>query len=234
MKAGAHHGRWRSAIGGTLVATLLAISLTACEEEVVASREKPVRPVVSMVIGDAERMRTDTYPGRAKAIREVNIGFEVSGKILERLIDVGDVVVKGDLLAVVEPDRYIAEVKRYEGEKAALAATLANVATHLKRQKILFKKGHVAQARVDNAVMSVRAVKAKMRAIQAAIDGANVTLSYTHLKAPFSGTIAQVFVENFQNVAGREVARQSGGGAICVPGELPRHYPDLRYCGLSQ
>ena len=204
MKAGAHHGKWRTVIGGTLVVTLVAISLTACEEEVVASREKPIRPVVSMVIGDTERMRTDTYPGRAKAIREVNIGFEVSGKVLERRIDVGDVVKKGDLLAVVEPERYIAEVKRYEGEKAVLAATLANAATILKRQNFLFKKGHVAQAHVDNAVMAVRAVKAKMRAIQAAIDGANVTLSYTHLKAPFAGTIAQVFVENFQNVVAKQ------------------------------
>lgn len=204
MKVDANHRKWRAVLASTLAATLVAISVIGCEEEDVASREEPIRPVVSMVIGDVERLRTDTYPGRAKAIREVNTGFEVSGKVIERHVNVGDVVKEGDLLAVVEPDRYNAEVKRFEGEKAALDATLTNAVTHLKRQKYLLEKGHVSQARVDNAVMAVRAAKAKIRAVQAAIDGANVTLAYTQLKAPFAGTVSQVFVENFENVVAKQ------------------------------
>ena len=65
---------------------LSALFLAGCEEEAVP--EIPVRPVISMMIGDVERFRNDTYPGRAKATQEVNVSFEVSGKMVERRVDV--------------------------------------------------------------------------------------------------------------------------------------------------
>jgi len=196
--------RNRSANLPVLAASVTVLLLAACQDQEKATIKEVVRPVVTMVVADAERMRTDVYPGRAKATREVNIGFEVPGKLLERSVDVGDTVKEGDILGTLEPDRYDADVKRFEGEKAALDATLTNAVTELKRREYLLKKGHVAQARVDNQIMIVRAAKAKIRAVQAVIDRANVDLSYTVLKAPFAGTISNVFVESFQNVLAKQ------------------------------
>ena len=176
--------------------------LSGCEEK--APPEKPIRPVISMVVGDVERIRTDVYPGRAKATQEVNISFEVSGKMIERRVNVGDSVKTGDVLAVLEPDRFEAEVKRLTAERTAALAQLENAEKQLARQEELLLKGFTPQARVDERRAAERAARAKAASIRAAIDRAELDLSHTTVTAPFDGTVSETFVENFQNVVAKQ------------------------------
>ncbi len=130
-----------------------------------------------MVIGDVERFRLDTYPGRAQATQEVNIAFEVSGKMVERRADVGSPVKLGDVLAVLEPDRYEAEVKRIKAERSAALAETENADKQLARQETLLAKGFSPQARVDELRAAARAARAKAAALRAALDRAELDLS---------------------------------------------------------
>lgn len=93
------------------VAVAATLVLSGCDEQE-AAPEIPIRPVISMVIGDVERFRTDVYPGRAEATQEVNISFQVSGRMVERPVDVGTSVAAGDVLAVLDPSLFEAEVRR--------------------------------------------------------------------------------------------------------------------------
>ncbi|MDH3580637.1 MAG: efflux RND transporter periplasmic adaptor subunit [Hyphomicrobiales bacterium] len=179
-----------------------ALFLAGCEEKV--APEKPIRPVVSMVVGDIERIRTDVYPGRAKATQEVNISFEVSGKMTERRVNVGDSVKRGDVLAVLEPDRYKAEVNRLKAERTAALAQLENAEKQLARQEELLLKGFTPKARVDERRAAERSARAKAASIRAAIDSAELDLSHTTVTAPFDGTASETFVENFQNVVAKQ------------------------------
>lgn len=61
-----------------------------------------------MVAGDVERFRTHSYPGRGKAMREINVSFEVSGRLITRPVDVGVVVRSGETLGAIDPDPYMA------------------------------------------------------------------------------------------------------------------------------
>ena len=83
---------------------VLAASLFGCRPPA----EKPVviRPVRAMKIADTEDLEARWFPGRAQATQEVNIAFEVAGRIIERPVDVGDRVEEGDMLARLDPSDF--------------------------------------------------------------------------------------------------------------------------------
>ncbi len=188
-----------------LLAVLSVFLLSGClEEEDSETTAQPLRPVLSMVVGDVERFRTDSYPGRAKAVREVNVSFEVSGRMITRPVDVGTIVRAGDILGTLDPDPYMARIRAIEGERTALEAALSNAQTELRRRETLLKRDFVSQANVDDQTMVVRAAKAKIDATDGLLDAARLDLGYTQLTAPFDGIISEVFADNFQNVVAKQ------------------------------
>lgn len=189
-------------------AGLALLALSACKEEEVENVQPPVRPVLSMVVADVESVRLATYPGRAQAVRELNIAFEVPGKVLQRPVDVGTQVKEGDVLASLDPDPYLARVRALEGQRAALIATLENAKIELERRQKLAENDFVAQARVDDQIALVRSTEANIEATEGSLDEARLNLGYTTLEAPFDGTVSQTFAERFQNViAGQPIFR---------------------------
>jgi len=95
----------------------LTILVAGCDE-VEEIQEVAPRAVLSMVVGDVDRFRVDSYPGRARAVREVNLGFEVSGKLITLEADVGSSVEQGEVLATVDPAPFVARIRALEGERA--------------------------------------------------------------------------------------------------------------------
>ncbi|WP_170783397.1 efflux RND transporter periplasmic adaptor subunit [Ruegeria lacuscaerulensis] len=187
---------------------LTLLALAACREEEVSKTELPPRPVLSIVVADVESVRQATYPGRAQAVREVNIAFEVPGKILARPSDVGTTVKQGDVLAALDSDPYVARVHALEGQRAALVATLENAKTELTRREQLAQNDFVAQARVDDQIALVRATEFNIDAVEGQLDEARLNLGYTTLEAPFDGAVSNTYAERFQNVtAGQPVLR---------------------------
>ena len=75
-----------------------AVLLVACEKSVEID-EVIVRPARVIRIADASEIRGRALPGRAEAVEEVNLSFDVSGTILQRPVFVGDEVTKGQVLA---------------------------------------------------------------------------------------------------------------------------------------
>lgn len=178
------------------------VALTGCDEP--AAPEAQVRPVNSIVVGAVERFRKGTFPGRAKATQEINVAFEVSGKLQKRHVDVGDRVKAGDVLAVIEPDRFEADIKRIKAEIVAARARVTNTAKQLSRQETLLAKGHVSAARVDNFRSAARQARAQSTALEAALERAELFLSYTIVFAPFNGTVAATYAEDFQNIVAKQ------------------------------
>jgi RND family efflux transporter MFP subunit len=190
--------------GRTITCCIAAsvLFLAGCEEK--APPEKPIRPVISMVVGDVERMRTIVFPGRAKATQEVNVSFEVSGKMIERRVDVGGRVKAGDIVAVLKPDKFEARVKRAKAERAAALGRLENAELQLERQETLLAKGYSTQAKIDVLKADERAARGRVDAAQATLENAKIDLTHTTVTAPFDGAVSETFVENFQNVIAKQ------------------------------
>ena len=68
-------------------------------------------------MADVANFSESTFPGRAKAVDEANLAFEVSGKLVERPVDVGSVVEEGQLLAQLDARDYEARLVAARGAK---------------------------------------------------------------------------------------------------------------------
>ncbi len=171
-----------------LCVAIPVVCLAGCETE--APPEAPVRPVISMVVLDVEAFRKDTYPGRAKATQEVNLAFEVSGQLLEGLVAVGDTVKQEDVLARLDP-------RDFENVLIAATAERERAKAHYERVENAAKTGAVAGQTVTNA-------KAVFEAAEARVGIAEKAVNDTKMVAPFAGTVAATYVENFQNVIAKQ------------------------------
>ena len=182
--------------------------LSACEEKQKQSEAPVIRPVKAIKISDTSAFQKRWLAGRAKATREVELSFRVSGTLLELPVNVGDQVEKGALIARLDPATYQTEVERITADLQRAKASFNNAKLQLERQITLFEKGHVAEAAVDRYKAKQSETEADVASRQAALKKAQLDLDYTRLQAPFTGIIVAKYAENFEDVRAKErVAR---------------------------
>lgn len=178
------------------------LPLTGCGQE--PEKTDFVRPVRAMKVQDVEGFIARSFPGKAAATQQINLAFQVPGKLIKRPVDVGKEVNKGDLIAALDPSKYQAQVDRLKAEFAAARARRQNADLQLVRQEQLLSKGWVAEARVDVVRSKALQARADVIAVAAALKGVEIDLSYTTVVAPFSGVVAETFVENFQEIFAKQ------------------------------
>lgn len=177
----------------TGLAVLSAFAIAGCEQPE-PGKAPIVRPVLAMKVGDATVIGGRLFPGRARAVQEANLAFDVSGTLSERPVNVGDRVKKGQLLARLDPRNYRSSLK-------AVKAELTKARANFKRAKELIEKDYISQVEYDR-------LRAATEVAAANVETASKALSDTRIEAPFDGRIAELFVENFQAVqAKQQIAR---------------------------
>ena len=172
-----------------LSAVFAVVSLVGCGEKQ-EEAEPVVRPVKTVVVGEAF-MGTRSFPGRIEASKRVEMSFRVSGSLVELPIDRGQDVKKGQMLARVDPRDY--QIALNEA-KAAFSKADAD----FKRYQSLYEKEAVSISDLDLH-------RAQRDVARARLDDAEVNLDYTYLRAPFAGVIGDRYVENFEEVAAKQV-----------------------------
>ena len=175
-----------------LILLISIMGLTACAEQ--AEEVETIRLVRALKVGDTEVLSGSVFPGRAKAVDEVNLAFDVRGTLNKRPVNVGDSIVEGQLIARLDPRDFRSDV---EEKRAAFENAKANFT----RAKKLIKKKFISKVDYDR-------LQAATQMTNAELDKAVKALSDTQLRAPFSGYISELYVENFQSVqAKQQVAR---------------------------
>jgi RND family efflux transporter MFP subunit len=182
--------------------------LSACEEKQSKSEAPVIRPVKALKISDTSALGKQWLSGRAKATREIELSFRVSGTLLELPVNIGSKLDKGGLIARLDQATYQSEVDRISADLQRAKATAKNATLQLERQITLFEKGHVAEAAVDKYKAKQSETRADVASRQAALKKSQLDLGYTALKAPFGGIIVAKYVQNFQDIRAKQrVAR---------------------------
>lgn len=207
-----------------LIFSLSLASLLACttEEPVTSS----IRPVL-VVQPEASQEMTMSFPGEVRARFEPELAFRLGGKVIERLVEVGDQVSTDQVLAKLDPEDVRLHLEAMQAQVAAAQANLELVRAERDRYKKLLDRELLSHSHYDNAQNQFKTGQARLRQAQAELELAKNQTSYTQLQAPYYGVIAQVRVEAGQVVAaGQTVFVLAVDGEREVAISLPEHSID--------
>jgi RND family efflux transporter MFP subunit len=190
--------------GKTVAVLVVLIALTGCQEEI--PEKEMVRPVRAVQVGDPSDFAKRSFPGRAKATREVDMSFRVAGPLVKRPVNVGDEVRKGQELARIDPRDFQVNLRDAQGQLERAEAILKRAESDYERVVQIKNQdpGAVSQAMIDRNRQQVESTTAEIRSLQAAVASAKDKLAYTYLKAPFDGIVTSTYVENYEDVKAKQ------------------------------
>ncbi len=150
-----------------------------------------------------------TFIGHVEPIKSVNLMPQITGYVEKVLFEEGSFVNEGDILFVIEQERYLANVSLREAELASAKANLVRAERDYKRQSSLSKQNYASKATLDTAESTYLQAKAEVAQAQANLDLAKIDLGYTEIKAPISGRIGKALVTegNYVSSATQTLAR---------------------------
>ncbi|TIV18800.1 MAG: biotin/lipoyl-binding protein, partial [Mesorhizobium sp.] len=124
----------------TAAVVAAVLGLAGCSQEKAEVVQEVVRPVKVVEIGEAQATRQLDYSGSVRARTEMNLGFRIAGKVTERLVDIGQHVNEGDVLARVDPSDYELSVKSAAASLDAAERQVETVDLARKRAEQLYAK----------------------------------------------------------------------------------------------
>lgn len=198
----------------------LTLTLAACKEEKAA--EPIIRPVKAMVVQEQSPERNRTFSGSIRARVESPLGFRVTGKITERLVDVGDAVKVGQVIARLDETDF--KLSENSARAAVLSArTRLDVARDsLQRAQTLLPKGFIPKATVDQRQLETDAAKSALEAAEAQAKQAENATRYAVLASDKAGMVTAVRAEPGQVIAsGSPVVTLAEAGEIELALSVP-------------
>ena len=207
-------------IAGALVSLLLlSLILAGCDAPAATAPTSPAsaakldRPVQVERVKFERDGANREFVGVVRARYETDLGFRVAGKIVSRLINNGDVVHAGDVIARLDPQDFVLQVESAEAELAAATSNLAQAKTEAERYATLKTRGFAAVADFDRKNAARDEAEGRLERARRTLDLARNQLSYAELKADADGVITATPAEAGQVVAiGQSVARLARHG----------------------
>ena len=187
-------------------AIIASFVLLGCEQPAPPAAEATLIRALAVQVSQFDR--TSALTGEIQARHESNLGFRVGGKVIERLVDVGNTVAEGDLLARLDSQDQQNALKSAQSDVAAAQAFVEQSRTQEERQRKLLADGYTTRTQYDNAQRRYTQAQAELASAQAKLRSAQDTLSYTELRADRAGVITAKGAEPGQVVAsGQMVVR---------------------------
>lgn len=186
--------RRKALIAATLLAAVAAAGAgffyhRAHLEAKTAPAAVPPVPVVADVVRQHDVPIYLTGVGTVIAYNTVVVRSQIQGPLISINFTEGQAVKKGDLLAVIDPRPYQAQLDQVTATVARDQAQLVNAQANLKRYTELGNKGWATPQLVETQQAQVKQLESAIKADEALIDAAKVQLSYTRLTAPIDGIV---------------------------------------------
>jgi membrane fusion protein, multidrug efflux system len=205
------------------------VGLPACRKEAEVHAPE-VRPVRTISVTRQPAGETVVLTGHIEAENEAALGFRISGRMIERSVNVGDRVKPGQVLARLDPQDERNGLRSAEANLSAAQGQLTQARNNFERQRRLQQRGVISKAEFDNAQEALQTAQARVDDAEAQVKLATDRLSFTELKADAPGSVTARGAEPGEVVqAGQmiaRIARQDGRDAVFdVPAQLLRSAP---------
>ncbi|OYR13866.1 efflux transporter, RND family, MFP subunit [Brucella grignonensis] len=190
------------AVAGVLVVTtaILASGLHANAEN---SGVVPVAVTESKLIDYQPKL---TLSGAIAARSLVNVSFRVNGQVVERMVEIGQHVEKGAVLARIDNAEQQSNMRVALASKDAAQAQLVQAEASFKRQEALLGQGFTTRSQYDQSEQVYRTAQSTLMNAESQLGNARDELSYTELHAPVSGVLTARNIETGQVVQAAQTA----------------------------
>ena len=157
------------------------------------------------LIKKSDRQVKRRYTGVVSARQHADVGFELGGKVARVLVDEGDVVVQGALLAELDVELLNIEKRQLNGQLTETKARLSLSQNSLLRQQSLKQSGFSSAQRLDELSTEEQSLQARLVQLEAAKSAVLSRIGKAVLRAPFSGVVTRRFADQ-GSVAGAGLA----------------------------
>jgi len=207
------------------VPVALALWCAACQAEVEAPA--PVRPARVIVVEPAAKSADVGFAGHIEAQDQASLAFRLGGRLVERPARVGVSVGEGEVVARLDPENELNELRSARATLTAAQGALRQADNQYQRQSQLVERGITTRADFEAVEQARTAAQAQVDGAQARVRTAEDIVGFTTLKADAPGVVTAVGAEPGEVVsAGRmivQLARRDGRDAVFeIPADLAR------------
>jgi RND family efflux transporter MFP subunit len=163
--------------------------------------KETVIPVKALQVKPVSKTFMRRLPATLMTMVETRVAFRVSGRITDLPVAVGQVVKKGELIALLDAKDFKDTAGQAEAALAQAAARQKDEGLHLSRMQKLWANQDVDISQLDKARADARGTEDQVKIQKKQLSDARRRLSYARLTAPFTGIVAQKKVNDFDTVS---------------------------------
>ncbi len=189
------------------VVMIMAMIFYSCSEQS-EQKKQTARYVKTFTVHPGSAIKETVFNGVVNEQREVTLSFKVAGPVNQLLVDDGDYVEKGQVIARIDK-------RDYKVNLDVATAQYNQAKSEYERYQELYDRDKLPANTLDK-------IKAGYLMAKSQYENAKNALEDTDLKAPFSGYIHQKLIENFETVsAGRPIVKLIDVSSLDVTISVP-------------
>lgn len=165
--------------------------LSACQKATVPSTPQYQTVSTRSFIASPSYQQTQQFSGEVRSTNTTAIGFELSGKINQLHVDIGDNVKRGQLLAKLDTQLLTTEQNEIKANLTENQASLDLANSTLKRSFSLKQKNYISDQKIDELKGQVNRLSATRNQLKAAYSANQLKIEKSNIIAPFDGIISQ-------------------------------------------
>lgn len=209
-------------LGIALLAIALPLALSTRGSEEPVPERSTVQRVEVAAVETSSTPRSLRFPGTVRSERRARLAFELSGRIAERPVEIGDRVKAGQTVALLDEQELSNGLAAAQGTLAQMEARLLQAQQEGARVESLFDSGAATQEELEESGAATSSLEAGRSTAQAQAAEARRRLKDARLLAPFDGIVSQVSMEPGEVASsGSTVIEISGDGRLEVEVGVP-------------
>jgi RND family efflux transporter, MFP subunit len=177
-----------------LITCLMLLAACGKNETPNAAVAPPKPSIVASQPLQKDIVEWDEYTGRLQAVESVDIRARVSGYLQQISFKDGGKVQKGDLLFVVDPRPYMAQLHQSKAELDRSKSRLELAQNDVERAQRLLKEQAISEEEYDTRSKNLVQAAASVESSKAAVELAQLNVDFTHIRAPISGRISRKLI----------------------------------------
>ncbi|MES1987126.1 MAG: efflux RND transporter periplasmic adaptor subunit, partial [Pseudomonadota bacterium] len=181
-----------------LIILSIGLLLAACQKP--ADPSPPPRPALVVIAGESAANNAMVLVGEVKSRYESNQSFRIGGKIIERKVEVGSQVKKGQLLARLDATDTNLSAQAASADVRAAEASYGLAQAEVERQRTLFNKKFISASALDLREAELKTSAARLQQVKAQAAVSGNQSRYTALIADRDGVVTQIHAEPGQVV----------------------------------